>query len=269
MSYSKTEGTEDLLPEQRHSSIIHHTPKNVPLELFANNSAYEKAEGIVEPRLYFVISGGTTREKCFLQTLINNKNNIFSSLQLVFLTSVKKGGGLTPTMMANKWQSFEKSGHIPQKSRDFVLEDIDEVYMLTDVDHYEKELRDILSSDKASCKWIISNPDLEVWLYYCFFDNPGHDLEAIRLTRPSRRSTQMKRIIAKLRKGGIDPRKAFFNMKTGIINAKKFYEEDEIHFPSLLSTQMWKFCEDIYNHISEEFDNWHEEEMERIKSFLK
>lgn len=267
-SYSKPDGSEDLLPAITKPEF-RHSPKKVSLELFGGRSEYEKVDGSIEPRLYFVFSGGTMREKCFLQTLTNNKDKAFSSLQLVFLTSVKKDGGLTPKMMACQWQDIERSGHISQKGRDYVLESIDEVYMITDVDHYEKELRGILTSENHSCKWIISNPDIEVWLYYCFFDNPKRDLESVRMVKPSQRSSQMKAINAQLKNGGIDPRKAFFNMRTGIKNAKKFYEEDSIHFPSLFSTQMWRFCEDLDRVISEDFNKWHQAEIDRIRRFSK
>lgn len=267
-AYTKSDGTEDLLPK-RSEPFSHHLPQQVPVELFAGGSAYEKTEGSIEPRLYFIISGGTTREKRFLQTLINNKDNVFRSLKLVFLTSVKKAGGLTPKMMAIQWQEIQQAGRISQNGRDYVLEDFDKVYMITDVDHYEAELRDTLLSGSQSCDWVISNPDIEVWLYYCYFDNPKVDLESVRLVKPSQRSSQMKAINDRLHKGGIDPRKAFFNMKRGIANAKKCYEEDAAHFPALFSTQMWRFCEDIEGVMSEEFEKCHQAEVERIRRYRK
>ena len=126
-AYTKSDGTEDLHPK-RQEPLFHHLPKRVPVELYAGSSAYEKAEGNIEPRLYFIISGGTTREKSFLQTLINNKTNIFHSLKLVFLTSVKRAGGLTPKMMALQWREIQKDGCISQQGRVYLLEDFDKVY---------------------------------------------------------------------------------------------------------------------------------------------
>jgi hypothetical protein len=267
-SYSKPDGDKDLLPER--SKLQHSaTPRPVQLQLFSGNANYEKAEGSIEPRIFFVISGGTTREKAFLQELINNKNRIFNSIQLIFLTSTKKAGGLTPTMMSQQWQTIRKAGKVNLSGREFVLEDIDKVYLITDVDHYEKELRGILSNGSQFGKWIISNPDIEIWLYYCYFDNPNHDLESIRAAIPSKRSSLMKTINNQLKTGGIDPRKAFSNMRIGIANAKKNYQEDNTHFPSLFSTQMWRFCEDIDGVISKEFDIWHQAEIERIRRYRK
>lgn len=263
-AYTKRDGTEDLLPK-RSEPFSHLLPQQVPVELFAGGSAYEKTEGSIEPRLYFIISGGTTREKCFLQTLINNKDNVFHSLKLVFLTSVKKAGGLTPKMMALQWREIQKKGCISLQGRVYLLEDFDKVYMITDVDHYEDELRQILLSGSQPCEWVISNPDIEVWLYYCYFDNPKVDLESVRLAPLSRRPSQMKAMNAKLHPGGIDPRKAFFNMKRGIVNAKKCYEEDVAHFPALFSTQMWRLCEDIEGVMPEEFEKWRQAEIERIR----
>ena len=110
-SYSKPDGDKDLLPER--SKLQHSaTPRPVQLQLFSGNANYEKAEGSIEPRIFFVISGGTTREKAFLQELINNKNRIFNSIQLIFLTSTKKAGGLTPTMMSQQWQTIRKAGKV-------------------------------------------------------------------------------------------------------------------------------------------------------------
>lgn len=268
LAYSQSDGTQDLFPKRQEPKVHHHSLQ-VPVEKFAGSPRYEKEDGNIEPRLYFVISGGTTRERHFLQTLINNKDKIFHSLNLIFLSSAIRAGGLTPKMMDIQWKEIQRSGRIRQHGRDYVLEDIDKVYMITDVDHYETVLREILRRGQKSCEWIISNPCIELWLYYCYFEHPKVDLESVRSAEPSKRSLQMKAINDKLLKGGIDPRKAFFNMRRGIANAKKCYEDDATHFPALLSTQMWKFCEDIEYVISEEFEKWHQAEINRIRLYSK
>lgn len=254
-AYSKQEGTIEI-GEGIKRKIVPSVVKDVPMQMFGQNPGYEKAYGEIEPKLYFVISGGTKREKNFLSTLIYDKSNSFPSLKLIFLTTKEGAGGLTPNMMYQEYNKILSSGIISYKDKDLTVSSIDDFYMITDVDHYYEELKTIMSTDNSRCKWIISNPDFEVWLYYCFFCDPEKDLRSIVCEQPSKRSTLMKQVNASLMKGGIDPRKAFMNMHVGIKNAKAFYQEDEFHIPLLLSTNMWKFCEDIDEIVSCEFSKW-------------
>lgn len=55
---------------------------------------YTKQEGELLPALYFVISGGEVRERNYLQAI--EKKQEFNSLRLIFITSERQKGGLTP-----------------------------------------------------------------------------------------------------------------------------------------------------------------------------
>lgn len=264
-AYTKGEPSQELYSRQEWEARGEHA---IPLQIRTAPNGYIKQDGSVSPRLYLVISGGTTRERKFLGEFLKD-DGLFSSLKVIFLTSAQKAGGLTPKMMHCEWTKILTKGEIPYPYGKIILKDIDRIYMITDVDHYEHELRSILHTQDTSCQWIISNPDIEIWLYYCYFNKPQEDLHEVIHCQPSKRSSLMKSINSRLKSGGIDPRKAFSCMKQGIQNAKSNYAEDSDGFPLLLSTQMWKFCQSVYCEIHAEFDNWLREQQRRIQSFKK
>jgi len=137
---------------------------------------YEKTSGTLSYSIICVISGGTERERKFLNEL--EKKRSFKTLDVIFLSSERAAGGLTPKMMKAKYDNICKNGVLNVHGRNVCLEDVDVVYMLTDVDHYETDLREILSKQVVSQPiWIISNPDFEIWIYYCFRNNPEIDLK--------------------------------------------------------------------------------------------
>lgn len=231
-----------------------------PMAHFVQPRGYSKTDGILSVGLVCVISGGTTRERDFLTEL--ERKHSFRTLEVIFLSTPKNDGGLTPRMMRDKYNSIYKNGKLTIGSREVKLENIDSVYMFTDVDHYEEELKEILlSGHQSQPRWIISNPDFEIWLYYCFCENPETDLAEVCIAKPSSRSSLLKTINGRLNNGGgLDPRKAFEHLEEGIMNSKRHYSEQD-GFPTVLSTQMHIFAEDVLMKLGNEYHEF----LERIR----
>lgn len=226
------------------------TPSRLTLK---QPDGYSKTEGELSSGIICVISGGTTRERAFLNEL--ERKHSFRTLEVIFLSSGKSEGGLTPRMMLKKYESICKQEQLILPGRTVKLESIDRVYMFTDVDHYESELKEILGGNisQSQPRWIISNPDFEIWIYYCFRDNPHEELSAICDAKPSSRSLLMKTLNGRFNNGGgLDPRKAFEHLEDGIRNSRRHYSEHE-GFPALLSTQMHVFAEDILRVLGDEY----------------
>lgn len=271
MKYAKDDGVKEVFPLSREMSSNNDvssedTPANGGLRSVADD--YKKKDGILNQFLFVVVSGGTERERCFFQEL--DEKESFRSLKVVFLSSERNAGGLTPKMMQRKWLDCIQNGFVERNGRQFKIESIDRVYMVTDVDHYEEELRDILKTRKdKEPQWIISNPDIEIWIYYCFRNTPREDLQLVIDAPQNKRSSLMKTINGTFNNGGgLDPRKAFAAITTGIKNASYFYQEDSLHFPDLLSTQMWFLAKDIYGVLGQEFINWNDERIRRINELI-
>lgn len=232
------------------------------------NLNYSKGEGEINPALFIVISGGTEREKKFLNEFECKKS--FKSLKIIFVAEEINPAGPTPKEIHKYWQKVKDEGVIYTHGRNINIHDIDSIYIVTDVDHYEIELRKIIPMyfTEDYPKWIISNPDIEVWIYYCFKDNPNMDLSEVILAPNNKRSSLMKTINGRFNNGGgLDPRKAFDNIKQGIINAQKNYNEDVIHFPNVLSTQMWMLANDIFCILGKEYEEWKNKKMALIQSY--
>lgn len=269
MKYSKTDGFKNLLESQPQIlSIKENKLRNCNDEDFVTADAYRKKDGTLSASLFFVISGGTNRERDFFNEL--ERKDTFKSLKVIFMSSNKGEGGLTPRMMNNYLQTIRERGIIEYRGRNYEFQDIDGIYMVTDVDHYEEDLREILSSKTMTdARWIISNPDIEVWIYYCFRNNPHEELQEVIAAPQNTRSSLMKKINGRFNNGGgLDPRKAFVLIDSGIQNAKTWYEEDLVGFPSILSTQMWQLAEEIIRVLSDEFCKWREERARKIQAYI-
>lgn len=263
-SYVKGEGIKNLL-EPKSKPAIENSSLSCGIQKTISQQ-YVKDEAFVEQNLYFIISGGTTRERAFFQEL--EKKNVFAALKVVFLSSPKKKGGLTPKMMEEKWAKIQKEQQVCVKNHTYDVTDIDKVFMVTDVDDYYGELVGILKKNDLSCKWIISNPDIEIWLYYCYFNNPNTDLAEVKVAPQNKRSSLMKTVLGRMNNGGgVDPRKAFLHLKTGISNSKKHLEIDENGIPILFSTNMGVLCEDVLGQLGSEYDNWIENKRKKTEMF--
>lgn len=275
LSYTKEDADKAVLPIQPPPQPKESANPDVQIEenLVPESltEEYTKQEGKLSPALYFVISGGEIRERNYLQAI--EKKQEFSSLRIIFMTSERRKGGLTPQMMYTRVETAFSNGYIEQNGVHYDLMEIDAVYLLTDVDHYSSELQNLLPVTAARpYRWIVSHPDFEIWLYYSYFDNPSTDLASIASLPQSEMSSALKTRNGELKSGGIDPRKAFEQIPVAISNSQKNYKEDEYGIPALFATQMHIFVQNVIQVIGHEYKQWIMEKQliaQRFKKQLK
>lgn len=231
---------------------------------------HEKGKAVLVPAIVYVLSGGTTREKVFFTALRNDK--ILSSCVQVLFQS-KEGQGLLPYQMDEIWQRGRKRGKITVEGKEYRLSKVDKVFLVTDVDEFESQLVKILSQ-KAKVdygQWIISNPCIEIWLYYCFEKDLAPELLKLRYVSRARRSQRLKQLNNDLIKGGADPRKAFDNVPAGIANSKEHYRTGHYGIPKFLATSFHMMMEQIQEFIIERgrsFEEYQEAKRKKIEAFL-
>ena len=261
LTYKKLPGTRALAHELAQKESLPNNPENAPDSTVQIPSAYKKEDGTMSYSLICVISGGTGRERIFLSEL--EKKHTFKKVNVVFVSTKDGEGGLTPKMMFSEFERICKNGTIYTSGRRVKLDSVDIIYMFTDVDHYEKELIEILNnSKKESPIWIISNPDFEIWLYYCFMNNPYGDLKEVLDVTPSQRSKKLKTVNGTLNNGGgLDTRKAFEHLEEGIAHSKEHYQETN-GIPNILSTQMHIFAEDVLLRLGDEYKSFMQKKLE-------
>ncbi len=268
LSYGKTAPEAALRKPMRGLASVNEC-EEMPVEDSAVAPAYKKAEGKRSAALIFVISGGEVRERAFLQELIQYKRP--HSLRVVFLSKEKQG--LQPYQMQKTWLKVQAEKRLETDGFAYSLLSFDKVYLLTDVDEYYGQLQNIIDAQSAedAGQWIISNPCFEIWLYYCFADNPHEDLSPLKGLGADQRSKELKRLCNKVIKGGLDSRKAFENMKAGIEHSGKHYREDENSIPLLYATQMHKMALYIVNILNENGNEYDEllQEQSRIRTEWK
>ena len=261
LTYKKLPGTRALAHELAQKESLPNNPENAPDSTVQIPSAYKKEDGTMSYSLICVISGGTGRERIFLSEL--EKKHTFKKVNVVFVSTKDGEGGLTPKMMFSEFERICKNGTIYTSGRRVKLDSVDVIYMFTDVDHYEKELIEILNnSKKESPIWIISNPDFEIWLYYCFMNNPYGDLKEVLDVTPSQRSKKLKTVNGTFNNGGgLDTRKAFEHLEEGIAHSKEHYQETN-GIPNILSTQMHIFAEDVLLRLGDEYKSFMQKKLE-------
>lgn len=216
---------------------------------------YRKDEGDFSYSLLCVISGGTKKERDFLKELI--KGNKLSSLRVIFVS--KEGQGLHPYQMQECWNKIQNEGTLAIDGCPFKLDSFDKVFLLSDVDEFYEQLVKIKKNKSAvdMGEWIISNPCFEIWLYYCFKNNPEVDLASLKDSPISSRSQKLKNSCHSLFSGGLNPILAFEHMNEGVSNSKSHFSIDCNGIPKLYSTQMHIMAEymmDVLNKNTNEYD---------------
>ena len=266
LTYTKQNKEIDLFPEENQKiktkAVITSDNKTIPI---IQLKGYEKADGNLSQSLMFVISGGEQDEKKFFKQLEKDQ---FYSLKVLFES--KKGQGLTPTQMNDKWNEIQRNKKILNKGQTFNLETIDKVYLVTDVDHYYNELIEVTKniSNNYNSQWIISNPCFEIWIYYCNENKPTNDLAELMNLGCNKRSQRLKQLVGNKK---FKPAGAFYRIETGIKNSNENYTEDENNIPTLYSTQMHILAKDIIetmNKNNNEYDVFLQQKLEWKNSHL-
>lgn len=219
-------------------------------------SGYEKTEGVLSYDIVCVISGGERKERDFLRLLIKQKE--LHSLRIVFIS--KDGQGLQPYQMQEKWTEIKNTKEFTASGNVYHLDAMDKVFLLTDVDEFYEQLDKILSdrNEPNTGQWIISNPCFEIWLYYCFKNNPDKDLASIKQLSASKRSQEMKHLGNTVVSGGLNPLLAFENMELGIQNSIENYAEDTKSIPVLYATQMHKMAQFLIDTMNRNANEYNE-----------
>lgn len=221
------------------------------------SSSYQKTDGILPGNLIFVLSGGSKRERDFLKILIKHKE--LHSLRVAFMS--KKNQGFQPYQMQSKWKEIREDGKFSIDSQLYHLNTMDKVFLLTDLDEFYDQLVKIISvrEDGDDGQWIISNPCIEIWLYYCFKNDPLTDLCCLQTIGTDKRSQKLKKLGNVVIDGGLNPILAFEHLHEGIEHSKQHYSEDENSIPTLFSTQMHKVAQymvEIMNTHTNEYDEY-------------
>jgi hypothetical protein len=202
---------------------------------------YQKAEGKLPPKSFFVIvSGGEKTERKYFKLISNHDK--FHRVKIEFIADPQK---LNPDGLLET--AKYKQGHYQTSQED----EPDKIFIVSDVDHFRSELLRI----KPECKklnipLIISNSCFEVWLYYGKFDHKPIDFKPPDNAKKT--SQSFKTYLGNKIKGGIDPRKAIFDIFANIQNAKANYEEDASGIPKLFSTNMFLLAEFLLPFIQQE-----------------
>ena len=257
LSYKQQNKALDLLPNPGEEIVLNRgsdvTSSLAPRQL----KGYEKTDGVMSYSIVCVISGGEKRERDFLKTLIRQKD--LHSLRVAFIS--KEGQGLQPYQMQEQWEEIQNTKTIAIDNRTFQLDEMDKVFLLSDVDEFHGQLVKILEShgEEDQGKWIISNPCFEIWLYYCFCDKPLEDLANIIPLSPKQRSQELKHLGHNIVTGGLNGIKAFEHMQDGIAHSICHYAEDRNTIPVLFATQMHKMAQfliDTMNRNRGEYDEF-------------
>ncbi len=236
MDLSKLTYTKVFFNREPKESILIKTVKKEQKKISVSSEIisplYQKDEGVLSTKLIFVLSGGEKKEKDFLKELIRQKN--LHSLRVDFMS--QNGQGLQPNQMQTKWQDIRKFGEFEIAGQLYHLDSMDKVFMLTDVDEFYEQLQQILKVKAVDdgCEWVISNPCFEIWLYYCFLNNPEEDLSCLVTLDVKHKSQRLKRMGHKLVIGGLNPILAFEHMEKGIEYSRQHYVVDECGVPKLL-----------------------------------
>ena len=245
----------DLLPKNNdENSVVQERCVTTPTAHPAPKG-YEKADGVMSYSIICIISEGEQKERDFLKTLICRKE--LRSVRIEFISKEKQG--LKPYQMQNLWERIQRDKSFAISDRAIQLDETDRVFLLSDVDEYYEQLVKIINDHKKEDigQWVVSNPCFEIWLYYCFCDNPQEDLAIIAQLDPTKRSKKMKQLGHTAIAGGLNPIRAFERMHDGISHSAKHYAEDDKSIPVLYATQvhiMAQFLIDEMNKFFNEYD---------------
>ena len=224
-------------PEKEPSFSSSQKQKSVASDDFIESKAlskgYSKAEGWRIPKTFYVlISGGEKREKDYFKMLLSGDK--FKRIKLSFEVDAKR---LYPEGLLEI--AIDKKEYYATSSQEDAP------------DHFYNDLVRIQPlCSKEHINLIMSNPCFEIWLYYGKEKNPPKDfvIPTDRLKIPQTFKTYLGTKV----KGGVNPKKALYDIKSAIDHAKKHYEKDDKGIPKLFSTNMFVLASELLPLIDEE-----------------
>lgn len=227
------------------------------------DSSYRRSvERMLPTRLYIIISGGERKERHYFSNL-GSIVPIGCSIPLYFVCPIgRKSGkvhsshsGSSPKDLFDYWSTsyHAQTNTLSLSGRTYHLDEDDRVYLVSDLDEFYEELHPLLKAPTHPCiRWAISNPCIEVWLYYSCIGKPSKEhYQLLEKESVAHRSQELKKLCNKVVKGGLDPRKAPERIEEAISNAISFgYEEDKQGIPTLFRSSMLCFAREFVEYIS-------------------
>lgn len=266
LRYSKTVAVKDMEAHSDKTEKAAVSEKDKSLSVGKMSSDYLKGEATIETKIVFIISGGDKREKDYFKMLMKDRH--IRRLKIAFVS--KKGQGLVPSQMFELAKEYLFNKRFVTETDSFSIDADDTLYLVQDMDEFEVDIRTMFDKGDEIQKatWIVSNPSIEVWLFYHKFDTPKGYLDE-GLKKPlSERSQWLKKKLDALVPGGINPINAFADIRIAIANSKANYKEYN-GLPDVYSTQMHILAEDILNTLGNEFDEMLQRRKEMAERFMR
>ena len=266
LRYSKTVAVKDMEAHSDKTEKAAVSEKDKSLSVGKMSSDYLKGEATIETKIVFIISGGDKREKDYFKMLMKDRH--IRRLKIAFVS--KKGQGLVPSQMFELAKEYLFNKRFVTETDSFSIDADDTLYLVQDMDEFEVDIRTMFDKgdEIQQATWIVSNPSIEVWLFYHKFDTPKGYLDE-GLKKPlSERSQWLKKKLDALVPGGINPINAFADIRIAIANSKANYKEYK-GLPDVYSTQMHILAEDILNTLGNEFDEMLQRRKEMAERFMR
>ena len=202
---------------------------------------YSKAESWRTPKTFYVlISGGEKREKDYFKMLLSGDK--FKRIKLSFEVDAKR---LHPEGLLQI--ALDKKEYYASSQEDAP----DHFFIISDIDHFYNDLVRIQPQCvREDINLIMSNPCFEIWLYYGKEKNPPKDF--VIPTEQLKISQAFKTYLGTKVRGGVNPKKALYDIKSAIDHAKKHYEKDDKDIPKLFSTNMFVLASQLLPLIDKE-----------------
>lgn len=265
MNYSKKTKNKDLFKQKavvKSPSELETLEAHLPIN---TTVGYSKGEGFLTISKFFLLVEGEVKEPKYIIDLVNTP--AFRNLIVAYRSPANEtGGNLVNKMVQIITKATTENKIADGEGKIHQLDSIDKIFVIIDVDALENELANALKLD-LSAQWIISNPCFEIWLYYAYNSTP-EELKLDVIQNPVARSQELKRLLPTTHKGGINARKAFAEIYTAIKNSKAHYQLQSNMVPTLYSTQMHIFAEEVLLVLKESYDKWLAERRRKLSEFV-
>ncbi len=258
--YQKKQGSKELRDIVGSTADV--SPPEGKIDINVPDSYKKEEEGTLDPALFIVISGGEVRERDYFSFF---KNNTYSFPRIVveFISKDAKDiGGLDVDKLVQVALTL-KAEKEESKADDI----LDSINIVTDVDHFYSQLETNIPICIANnIDLVISNPCFELWLYYSYYGEiPDFEIPDDNL----KISSQFKTYLGNKHKGGVDPRKAPFEISNAIENSASNYVLDKIGIPEIFSTQMHLLASKLYELTKEDIAKLQEIKRQQRSKYTK
>lgn len=263
LGYAKHDGERNL--EEAHPERVSTDNECGHIANVIIDSRYTKGQPTIDANIFFIISGGSEREKDYFQPINKNSRRV----KIAFVS--KRNQGLNPKQLFEKAEEFiDCKIFTIEKDAKYHIEDNDMIFLLQDVDEYYKDLQCLIQKSKEypQLKWIVSNPSFEIWLYYHYFSELEHLTYGLSLD-VSKRSKWLKTHLHEIISGGVQTKKVFYDVQIAIANSLKNYREDDNGFPMVYSTQMHILASNVLSAMGTELEEMIEQRTKDIEYFRK